>query len=340
MVRRMPLVDATAGLRAHAPPQRRELTMTYRIRPTLPLLPLSLFAVAACASGADDLLQQEQQQVEATRCDPTAPSDDDCMTGESPAVDDDGEPVVDPTEPPPAEPEPLDPACVMVRGSEAHEDYCDAHADVAACDADPACYFQQSLPSYGGSFCAAIDDGPAEIYDQSCEGAPTAFHPDSSGQLVITELMRDPQALNDADGEWIEVWNPSQVGWNLAGCELRDEGSNRHVFGDFPIDAETSVVLARSASPGFTPDYVYGGDMFLNNSGADEVIIACDDVEIAAVRYDSSWGFAPGHSFELGLYFQTEHENDSPDNWCVPSETYGSGDHGTPGFVGQCSEAL
>jgi hypothetical protein len=82
--------------------------------------------------------------------------------------------------------------------------------------------------------------------------------------LVISELLYDPAGVADADGEWIELYNPTFITVTLAGWRLSDGGS----YGDgtvrFPAGAqvgprETAVVAQRSdvfeSTYGFAPDF-------------------------------------------------------------------------------------
>ena len=243
--------------------------------------------------------------------------------------------MVDPA--PLEEPTPVasDAMCEFPRGSQEHIDYCSA-LDRADCDADPACYFQNSIPLYGGSFCAIQNTGPATVLNSACYDGPLPTPPPQAfGQIVITEIMRDPETLSETNGEWFEIFNPTEVPWNLSGCVLSDDGTDRHVIGDLLIGAESLAVLASSADPGFAPDYVYRS-FRLSNSGSDEINITCDGVEIARVVYDASWSWTAGHSLELlsDLFF--EDENDTPDAWCTSVASY-NGDFGTPYSVDGCA---
>ena len=76
--------------------------------------------------------------------------------------------------------------------------------------------------------------------------------------LLISEIMANPAAISDTQGEWFELFNPTEESINLRGIELRDDGSNRHRFDtDLLILPGEYFTLARSAAAGFVPDYVY-----------------------------------------------------------------------------------
>ena len=148
------------------------------------------------------------------------------------------------------------------------------------------------------------------------------------GDLLITELMINPVALADSQGEWIELYNPTDSEINLRDHQLRDDGSDLHRFDtDLLILPLTYLTLARGANPGFTPDYVY--DRFTLANGADEIVFS--DAAGDVLRLDYRSGFAaPGRSMELIRAAVT------PDAYLptAMNRTYGAGDVGTPGLPG------
>ena len=44
--------------------------------------------------------------------------------------------------------------------------------------------------------------------------------PEQAGNVIFNEVMNDPVALPDAEGEWIELLNPSDAPFDLEGCSL------------------------------------------------------------------------------------------------------------------------
>jgi len=47
---------------------------------------------------------------------------------------------------------------------------------------------------------------------------------------MISEFMKDPTAVGDTAGEWIEIYNAGAFDVNLEGWALADAGSNFHVI--------------------------------------------------------------------------------------------------------------
>jgi hypothetical protein len=98
-------------------------------------------------------------------------------------------------------------------------------------------------------------------------------------QLVINEIMQNPLAVDDGDGEWFEIHNPTAGGIDIDGWTIRDDDFDNHVIsngGPLMVPAGGYVVLGNNddsgTNGGVAVDYSYGGDMFLSNS-ADELIL-------------------------------------------------------------------
>jgi hypothetical protein len=150
------------------------------------------------------------------------------------------------------------------------------------------------------------------------------------GALVITELMVDPKALNDADGEWFELYNPGETPLDLAGCAIADGSAQRR-----PIATHSSIqphgfaTVARSAQPGFAPDAVA---TFSLKNGADALEILCGEVVVDRVAYDKTSGFpvAPGIAMSLDARHLRADANDDGGAWCFAMDAYAS-DLGSPG---------
>ena len=150
----------------------------------------------------------------------------------------------------------------------------------------------------------------------------------SVSDLLISEIMANPAATADSRGEWFELYNPTVESINLNGFDLGDDGSNRHRFDtDLLIMPGQFLTLARSADPGFVPDYVY--DNFTLANSADEIVFRDGSLELLRLDYDS--GFA-----QAGISRELQQLPMLASNYglTLASLTYGSGDIGTPGEAG------
>jgi len=202
----------------------------------------------------------------------------------------------------------------------------------------------------GGSRCDATG------LENLCEGEQPCNDPDEdndgscgdleilsplSGDLVITELIKDPSVVDDALGEWIEIYNPQAVAFELAGCLLADNDADRTL-----IDVESLIIfpgdyllLGRNANPnengGVELAYLYSG--FTLSNGADEVVLLNPDgQEIDRVDYnDNDFPDVRGASMQLNGD-PASVDNSQGQNWCVGSVPFGQGDLGTPGEANIC----
>ncbi len=102
----------------------------------------------------------------------------------------------------------------------------------------------------------------------------------TSGDLVITEIMKDPSSALDENGEWFEIYNTTSSAIDIDGWLLKDDGTNTHTInsvigGLTVVPAGGYLVLGKKLDMlvnGGTPiDYEYLGDFNLGN-GLDEII--------------------------------------------------------------------
>jgi hypothetical protein len=151
--------------------------------------------------------------------------------------------------------------------------------------------------------------------------------------VVITEIMQNPDAVPDSDGEWFEIMNVTSRPLEIAGCEISDLQATHAipVAPSFPIAPGAALVLARSAAPGFTPDYVY--DVLALSNGTDGVTLSCAGTVIDVVSYDDGATFPDpiGASMQLDPSTLDAASNDLGSNWCASTISFVSGDLGTPG---------
>lgn len=169
----------------------------------------------------------------------------------------------------------------------------------------------------------------------------TVFGQIGYGDLLITELMFNPTALDDASGEWIEVYNASDSTLNLKDLVIRRISGSKHTIADDVILAPHQyAVLARSDSAVSSPDYVYTSISLTNT--ADEIIInkygtdGTDGQIICSVAYSTALGFpssVSGASIQLNTTALNVESAKIGSNWCKSTDTYSTGDLGTPGLV-------
>lgn len=163
--------------------------------------------------------------------------------------------------------------------------------------------------------------------------------PPTAGEIVITEIMPDPEVIGDTMGEWFEVHNTSSALLALTGCVFTDNFTPTPnmftVTMPVEIPAGGYATFARSAAPGFTPTYVYGSWPLANTN--DEIRITCGGTLIDSVLYTTAaqFHFAPGIAMSLAPA-GTATTNDVGASWCQATGTYGTGatpDRGSPGVA-------
>lgn len=154
-------------------------------------------------------------------------------------------------------------------------------------------------------------------------------------EIVITEVMQNPTAIDDTNGEWFELHNPSLVEtFELRGCTVEGGGVGESfvIDTDLRIDAGSFLTLATGPMPGFVPDYAWPGAFALVN-GSDTVRLVCGGVTIDEVAYDDGATFPDpaGASMQLEPTTTDTVANDDGGNWCPGQTPFGPGDLGTPG---------
>jgi Lamin Tail Domain len=182
-----------------------------------------------------------------------------------------------------------------------------------------------------GAAVNAADGGEAPAR-AGAGGAPESApgtRPSRVGALVISELMINPRARSDTEGEWFELYNPGDRELDAYGCALSEGSAQSRLLPEhLPIPPGAYVVVARGEQPGFEPDLVAS---FSLKNGADALELSCDGVLIDRVAYDKAQGFAvaAGAAMSLDPASVAAADNDLARVWCLATSDYG-GDLGTP----------
>jgi hypothetical protein len=155
--------------------------------------------------------------------------------------------------------------------------------------------------------------------------------PVAMGDLVITELLPNPDAVPEADGEWFEVL--ALGGGDLNGLELGKDGAVEDTVTAedcMPVTAGQYLVFARESDSVINGGLSQVDGLFafalLNTSG--NLFIGYGGQVHDAVTWTSS---GAGLSRSLGAGNFTTTANDDEGLWCDGVGVYGAGDQGTPG---------
>lgn len=161
------------------------------------------------------------------------------------------------------------------------------------------------------------------------------------GELLITEIMANPSALSDTEGEWFEIYNNSDHAISLENLILDRDGTNTHIIQD-PIElaAGEYYVLSRTdLATEASNEYVYGSSITLANTGA-ILSIYNEGTEsepgplIFALDYSqASFPEGTGASICLNPFLISATNAILGSSWCISSSAYSTGDLGTPGMA-------
>lgn len=175
-----------------------------------------------------------------------------------------------------------------------------------------------------------------EITDDSNNQQPGAV---AYGELLITEIMNNPSALSDTEGEWFEIYNISDHAVNLQNLILGRDDANRHIITD-PIELPPASyfvfernALATDASNG----YIYGTGILLPNTGAvlsiyNEGTETVPGALIFSVNYGGdNFPAYSGASISLNPAMINAADAMLGTSWCASTSVYSTGDFGTPG---------
>ncbi len=181
---------------------------------------------------------------------------------------------------------------------------------------------------------------PVEIVDISGNNDVPAAGNLGTGDLLISEIMYDPTALTDAEGEWFEVYNTTSRSVDLNNLVIRKNDTESHVIkGPFILAAHGYVVLARTENAVPGTKYLYNSSITLNNTGC--MLTICnygtngnDGSVICSVNYGND-GFpkTSGASLCLDPGKMTLAAVAAGNSWCISRSIYTTGDLGTPGSV-------
>lgn len=181
--------------------------------------------------------------------------------------------------------------------------------------------------------------GASPITPGATNQCETALNP---GDLIINEIIQNPDAVFDNAGEWFEVYNNTADPLDLQGLVIADDGSNTHTIGSSVVVAPGGyAVLGNNADTatngGVAVDYEYSS--FLLANGDDEVVIRDGSIEVDRVNYDGGPEFPDPTGASMALV-RTYLNNNQGGNWCTSTTPYGLGDFGTPGAANVCPTTL
>lgn len=166
--------------------------------------------------------------------------------------------------------------------------------------------------------------------------------PQDKIDVIITEIMQNPDAVIDANGEYFEVYNPTKLPINLKGWTIKDALTDvtPHVISsDVIVPADGFVVLARNddmaTNGNVVVNYEYASTI-LNNTSDALILEDGENTEIDRTVYDGGpvWPNPTGASMEyIGSNIQ---DNNDGNLWAAAKRSEGidAPDMGSPGTSG------
>ena len=158
----------------------------------------------------------------------------------------------------------------------------------------------------------------------------------AQASIIINEIMQNPSAVSDSNGEWFELFNNGFTGVDINGWTVQDNDLDSLVIingGPLLIPSGGFLVLGNNADPGtnggVTVDYQFSG-MFIANGGDELVLLDGSLVEIDRVEYDGGPLFPDPTGASMALTDPLT-DNNVGSNWATSLSAFGAGDLGTPG---------
>ena len=213
----------------------------------------------------------------------------------------------------------------------------DGYLPCGAEDADPSTL---DCDDSDGSVSPGASEIDETLADEDCDGLVDEGMW-AEGDLVITELMINPELSSDPNGEWIELLNVSDRTLYLDGLRLVTTTGEHAVASDSLVALEPGgyALLAsngdRNANGGLIPDYAYEALISLTNESGGLSIYA-GGVLLDEVFWDDGETFpdASGASASLDPDFLNISDNDQGGLWCPGEEPWSVGtDRGSPGSL-------
>jgi hypothetical protein len=175
------------------------------------------------------------------------------------------------------------------------------------------------------------------------DGSGTIEPPEEAqpGDVVFSEMMVNPESVQDEVGEWIELYNTSDYSVDLAGYSFHDDDVDMWILGTIIVPANEYVVLCAELDPtvnGGVPCDAWfyrnweGNGLALANGPDELVLTRADGVEIDWLHYDDSW-FNKAIATGVDPDFLDGGANNDGSHWC-DQETITSPmvEPGTPGY--------
>lgn len=160
------------------------------------------------------------------------------------------------------------------------------------------------------------------------------------GELLITEIMPNPSALSDTEGEWFEIYNNSDRVINLQNLILGRDDVNRHTITEsIDLSPGSYMVFERTDQATSASGYTYSSGILLPNTGANlSIFNEGTETEPGVLIFSVDYGGTDfpnvaGASISLNPDLLNAADAVMGTSWCSSISVYNTGDLGTPAAV-------
>jgi len=244
-------------------------------------------------------------------------------------------------------PQPGVPEANDENGNNIHDDCEDPGGDVCGdgdCTGDENC----TTCSEDCGSCCGNDICDWDESCESCEADCGVCGDFVAGDIIITEILKDPKAVDDQYGEWFEIRNMQPFAVDLKDWTIKDDGTDVHVINQsLDLQGNANLIFGRNSNKSLNcnvdVDYQYSN--FTLGNGADEIILVAPDgvTVVDEVAYnDNDFPDVAGKAMSLSSLAYDYLENDDGENWCLATTMIpGCADWGCPGIVNpKCQDAI
>lgn len=186
-------------------------------------------------------------------------------------------------------------------------------------------------------WCRAVSRSGADLGTPGAPNDCRYVRAPAPGDVVISEIHANPSGPEPAT-EWFELTSLADAPLGLEALVVGSGTAEGALAQAAVLMPGERVVLCKSAAEGPSDCVEYGGNVRLNNTGADDVYVRLGEVLLDRVAYDTRAGwpvFHNGASLELSEGRLDPISNDDPSSWCRASAPW-STELATPGAPGGC----